>query len=205
MTSDPANSPRPRFPRADRVRRPRSACALRAGAAGSSSHGDGALPARGPAPSRLGCAGPARAGAAAAGRWRRGAGWRRRQGRLHGGRGGGRWRTAPSPEPLAGCGGGCGRGPPSFCLAEAGGKSWQSWPRKRRGPSGSPGSGAAGRGCPAWDPGNPSPETWEWIPREDPAPGHQWIPRHPVGHLGVDPRRDRAPAAWGPPGSLARQ
>lgn len=68
-------------------------------------------------------------------------------------------------------------------------KSWQSWPRKRWGPGGSPTAlGLRGREIPIWETGDLSSETCEWIPREDPAQGSQWSPHHQAEDLGVDPR-----------------
>lgn len=58
-----------------------------------------------------------------------------------------------------------------------------------------PGLRPRGGGILIWETGDP--ETWEWIPREDPAQGSQWIPRPPAEDLGVDPRRESGAGGLG--------
>lgn len=161
-----ATGARPRSRPRPQQARLRGAARGRAGAASC-----GQVAARAGGGSRVGCAVAAGSG--------RGAGqpctpgpWSGHGGRAAGGRGVRRRERAAK-----------------FLLSRGPGrKSWQSWPERRLGPSGSP--------CPTqlrvcaeegeslvWEPKALSPKTWEWILREDPAPGNRRIPRRPGWRL----------------------
>lgn len=66
-----------------------------------------------------------------------------------------------------------------------------------------PGLWISGEGHPDLRAGRSVSQTWEWSPREDPALGYQWIPRHSAGDLRVDIRSGSGAGGRGTIGSPA--